>query len=137
MIDEEQDEDDLDPTLTNADVGDHQPRIDEEAAPQASELQTFAEIPAPDPLLAWEQHFYKDVNGQIGIYRDYYDNISRLQGHRLSKCHWHAFEAPIGFSRSSAPQLVLTTPEGQNLYLDDLAYYPGASNWADDDEEDF
>lgn len=138
VIYNEQNEDCLDPSLTNANVGDYQSRIDTETAAQAIVLQTFTDIPAPDPVLAWERYFYEDENGFLGVYRDYYDDLSRLQGLRLSKCHWHTFEAPVGLSRSLAPQLVLTTPEGQNLYLDDLRYYPGASNWAhDDDDDDF
>lgn len=78
------------------------------------------------------------MDGCLGIHAEYENDYIRMEGHRLATCRWQRFRAPVDPPRGGAPALVLTTPEGEEFYLDDLAYYPGATSWADmDDEEEW
>lgn len=135
--DDDDDDDDCPPSCV--DMVEHPSPIEAETAPDATESDDVSDITEQEPPVNWHQHFFEDVDGHLGIYRDYHDEMTRLQGHRLWTCHWQRFESPVGLSRGSTPQLLLTTAEGQDFYLDDLTYYPGASNWADydDDDEEF
>ena len=57
---------------------------------------------------------------------------------RLPACSWHRYPAADKWAVEwgSGPELVLTTPEGEDFWLDDLAYYPGARSWAELGDED-
>ena len=74
------------------------------------------------------------------------DNMYRLQ-----RCTWHLYKESdkIAVEKKkkkkgsllggSSPEIMVTTPEGENLFPDDLKYYPGGiGSWADlvDDDDD-
>ena len=95
----------------------------------------FVEKEAP---FDWSRSFYHDVYGYLGIHQEYENYVIRAQGHKLWTCHWQRFASPVNMDGvNSGPLLLLTTPEGEDFYLEDLTYYPGATSWADlDDEEE-
>ncbi|KAL1858799.1 hypothetical protein VTK73DRAFT_7796 [Phialemonium thermophilum] len=86
----------------------------------------------------WGSFFFQDMSGHLGIWTEYYNYWSRVEGHRLACCHWQRLESPLALDKpnSKVPQLILTDPDGKDWFLDDLTYYPGATNWADLDEDE-
>ncbi|CAK7227632.1 hypothetical protein SBRCBS47491_006637 [Sporothrix bragantina] len=63
----------------------------------------------------------------------------RARGLRLPHCTWTLLDRPNVFGTSSGPLLMLTIPEGETKYPQDMKVYGGQSDWADldDDEDDF
>ena len=65
------------------------------------------------------------------------DSERGISNRRLPACTWHRYPAADRWvvERGLGPELVLTTPEGENFWLDDLTYYHGARSWADFENE--
>ncbi|KAK0657788.1 hypothetical protein B0T16DRAFT_402549 [Cercophora newfieldiana] len=81
----------------------------------------------------WGNVSYIDQGGHM----DTYDNAyARIGSERvLQQCSWVPMPRR-GRARSNVPELVLTTPSGDDHGLDDLAFYPCANAWADMDDDD-
>ncbi|ERS99651.1 hypothetical protein HMPREF1624_03011 [Sporothrix schenckii ATCC 58251] len=67
---------------------------------------------------------------------EYGRNYERLCGNSLPRCTWALLDKPVAFGKCSGPLLMLTTPEGGIKYPEDMKYYDGAFNWADDSDEE-
>lgn len=85
---------------------------------------------------SWSREVGVDGHGLMFVKRDAQNEVLRGCLSPLQVCTWQKLAVPSLFSTGSGPQLKLETPEGEVFYLDDLAYYPGESCWADLDEED-
>ena len=84
----------------------------------------------------WNHHFYVDQTNSLAIVRDYIDARDRQAGIRLQQCRWMRLRCSPFWKKAGVPTLTLTTPEGDNYFVDDLSYYAD-QKWADyDDEED-
>ncbi|KIH91953.1 hypothetical protein SPBR_01358 [Sporothrix brasiliensis 5110] len=67
---------------------------------------------------------------------EYGRNYDRLCGYSLPRCTWALLDKPAAFGKCSGPLLMLTTPEGDIKYPEDMKCYDGAFNWADDSDEE-
>lgn len=83
-------------------------------------------------------------DGKLGVVRDFENEerqgeINNGIAETLSKCSWHKLSAPPTradpATSGGAPVIRLTTPEGSEHELVDLAYYPGL-DWADLNDEE-
>ncbi|KAM7184760.1 hypothetical protein V8F33_012806 [Rhypophila sp. PSN 637] len=96
----------------------------------------------------WAEHSWIDENGHILLLRDYDDERFIAQG---AKCQrkastWVVMPSPSVLlnrgkrqtllSGQPVPELILTTPEGEVGWLEDMAYFPGQASWADLDDDD-
>ncbi|KAK5654009.1 hypothetical protein OQA88_7686 [Cercophora sp. LCS_1] len=80
----------------------------------------------------WALESWIDQTGHMYLYRDKYTDYGRLH-----RCTWVTLTAPDQLSKGTGPELTLTTPEGENFWLTDIATYSyDNSSWADDNEED-
>ncbi len=84
---------------------------------------------------AWEGYMVYDE----GLLYDYAESrrlYDRACGISLARCTWALLDKPDVFGKNLGPQLVLTTPEGETKYPQDMRVYPGQSDWADLDDDD-
>ncbi|KAK0719282.1 hypothetical protein B0H67DRAFT_551674 [Lasiosphaeris hirsuta] len=72
--------------------------------------------------------------GPIELDREAFGNSGQVG--TLQKCTWIAFPTKNALCRSLGPVIKVTSPEGKESWLEDLAYYPLANSWADLDEEE-
>jgi len=110
---------------------------DEDYEPDADDYDDHYEMYVPPKGImatSWARHSFIDEEGHI----ETYNNVREKRGASgvLAACSWHKFDCPDAVEHSSVgPQIMLTTPEGDNHWIEDLAHYPGQKSWADMDDE--
>jgi hypothetical protein len=84
---------------------------------------------------AWESYIERSEDN-LDNSDEFHRAYDRVRGIRLPQCTWALLDKPNLFGKSSGPLLMLTTPEGDIKYPQDMKYYQGAFDWADDSDED-
>ncbi|KAK4209432.1 hypothetical protein QBC37DRAFT_54228 [Rhypophila decipiens] len=96
----------------------------------------------------WAQHSWIDENGHILLLRDYDDERFIAQGYKCQRkaSSWATMDSPSSLlnrgkrqilpSGQLVPEPIVTSPEGEVSWPEDLAYYPGQVSWADLDDDD-
>ncbi|KAK0630325.1 hypothetical protein B0T17DRAFT_506804 [Bombardia bombarda] len=86
----------------------------------------------------WASHSWIDQNGDLYVLRDLKDAATRAAGSRLQGpgSGWTLLPQPnllrqTTSEENSDPVLMLTTPEGDEMWPEDMTYYPGQTSWAD------
>ncbi|KAL1890521.1 hypothetical protein Sste5346_008189 [Sporothrix stenoceras] len=109
-------------------------KVVDEDANDKLEIPTVNMTHEDSMMEAWE--IYSNGSNE-NLYDD--NEVSRLytrsNGARLQQCTWSLLDKPDVFGKSSGPVLMLTTPEGETKYPQDMKVYGGDFNWADDSEE--
>jgi hypothetical protein len=83
----------------------------------------------------WGNVSYIDDDG----YMDTYQNAEPREGphRRLHRCTWVPLpRRKTTGAAAKAPELVLTTPDGNEHSLEDFGYYPCANAWANSNDEE-
>ncbi|CAK7267942.1 hypothetical protein SEPCBS57363_002848 [Sporothrix epigloea] len=86
-------------------------------------------------LEAWETYSQRSEDS-LDTSEEAWRIYDRVIGRRLNQCTWALLEQPNVFGSCSGPLLMLTTPEGDTRYPQDMKVYGGQSDWADLDEDD-
>ncbi|SPQ19349.1 27194af3-38f2-4680-a2ec-fa1ee2373c3b [Thermothielavioides terrestris] len=101
----------------------------------------------------WSEEFYVDESGFLGVLAERANEQFRAAiaddpaSYGAASCHWHKTKAPARLPRRkktenekeetpTVPKIVLTDPQGENWFLNDLRYYPDDFDEDDEEEED-
>lgn len=82
----------------------------------------------------WAFHSWIDQTGHMYLVHE--GATDTLRNSRANSCNWARFPARKMVKQGTGPELRLTTPEGEDFWLDDLTYYVGASSCADMDSDE-
>lgn len=119
---------------------DSQPAIEQHSVAHSEPLKDFllpeftAMTHEESMLEAWETYSQRSEDS-LDTPEEAWRIYDRVVGRRLNQCTWALLEQPNVFGSCSGPLLMLTTPEGDIRYPQDMKVYGGQSDWADLDED--
>ncbi|KAK0657785.1 hypothetical protein B0T16DRAFT_453216 [Cercophora newfieldiana] len=112
---------------------------DEDTSDDESEYSLDSDYDPPTGIMAtpWARHSFIDASGHMDTHKNVREQRGMASGHRLQECTWYLFARGDVVQHSKlGPMIVVTTPEGETLYPEDLTYYKGENLWSDMEDEE-